>query len=206
MHTTTSYNDLRRWLTEQRNAEVRPDEIAAELVASGWDADAAARLSLGSLRSSDRQTLTYAALNLSAGLAALGAATSAHLLLAGNPDPYELTCMLTMFLVATPIAVVVARAAARIEGRSEFVMWSGSRRGWYGALALCTGVVGIVRLLSYVFGAIATLTGASDADFTVVSAAQVAVSLAVSIPMFLWSFREWRRSNLVISALGDERR
>ena len=193
---------LQRWLTERRNAGVRPDAIAASLVASGWDADSAARMSLRSLRSSDRQTLTYAALNLSAGLAALGAATSAHLIVDGNPDPILLTCMLTMWLIATPIAVVVWFAARRIEARSSFVMWSGARRGWFGALALCTGVVGIGRLLHYVFAAIATITGASSGEFTLAAGAQVALSLGVSIPMFLWSFREWRRSNLVISALS----
>ena len=195
---------LQRWLTERRNAGVRPDAIAAELVAAGWDADTAARLSLRSLRSSDRQTLTYAALTLAAGFAALGAASSAHLIIDGNPDPILLTCMLTLWLIATPIAVVVRFAARRGESRSSFVMWSGSRRGWYGALAFCTGLVGLGRLLNYVFHAIATLTGASSGDFTLAAAAQVAISLAVSIPMFLWSFREWRRSNLVISALSGD--
>ncbi|MDQ2678969.1 MAG: hypothetical protein M3Y51_09515 [Actinomycetota bacterium] len=193
---------MQRWLAERRNAGVRPDAVASELIATGWDADAAARLALRSLRSSDRQTLTYAALNLAAGFAALGAASSAHLIIDGNPDPTLLTCMLTMWLIATPIAIVVWCAARRIESRSSFVMWSGSRRGWYGALAFCTGLVGIGRLLNYVFHAIATLTGASSGDFTVAAAMQVALSLAVSIPMFLWSFREWRRSNLVIAALS----
>lgn len=198
------HQGMHRWLSERRNAGIRPDVITAELVAAGWDADAAARWSLRSLRSADRQTLTYATLNLAAGFAALGAATSAHLIIAGNPDPIELTFMLTLWLIATPIAIVVWFAARCIEARSAFVMWSGSRRGWYGALAFCTGLVGIARLLTYVFHAIATLTGASTGEFTVAAAAQVAVSLAVSVPMFLWSFREWRRSNLVISTLGGD--
>lgn len=199
-----SWPQMNRWLVERRNAGVRPDQITGELVGAGWDADAAARLSLRSLRSADRQTLLYASLNLSVGFAALGAATSAHLILAGNPEPVELTCMLTLFLTASPIAAFVWRSARRVEVRSRFVMWSGSRRGWFGALALCTGLVGIVRLLTYVFLAIATLTGASDQDFSVISAAQVAVSLAVSLPLFAWSFREWRRSNLVIAALAAD--
>lgn len=198
-----SHEGMNRWLTEQRNDGVHPDRIATRLLASGWDADTASRFALRSLRSTDRQTLTYASLNLSAGFAALGAASSAHLLIAGNPDPLQLTSMLTLVLIAAPIAVTVWMIARRAEARSAFVMWSGSRRGWYGALACCTGLVGIVRLLTYVFLAIATLTGASERDFTVESAAQVAVSLAVSIPMFVWSFRQWRRSNLVISALDE---
>jgi len=38
---------------------------------------------------------------------------------------------------------------------------------------------------------------------TAASAGQVLVTLVVAIPLFVWSFREWRRSNLVISALSD---
>lgn len=194
---------LSQWLVNERNAGHTPDTIAAQLVASGWDADTAARTSLRSLRSVDRQTLTYASLNLAAGIGALGFASSGHLLLSGNPEPETLAWTLTVALVAGPIAAAVGIATARIEARSRFVMWSASRRGWFGALALCTGVVGIVRLLVYLFSAISTLTGASADSFSAASAGQVLVTLAVAIPMFVWSFREWRRSNLVISALSD---
>lgn len=196
---------LRNWLTERRNAGETPADIATDLVRAGWDADTSARVALRSLRSADRQTLTYAALCLGAGFAALGIASSGHLMLAGNPEPMTLTTMLTLALVATPIAITAAAGARRAEGRSTFVMWSPARRGWFGALALCTGVVGIVRLLGYVFGAIATLTGAVDDDFSVVAAAQVLVTLSVALPLFVVSFREWRRSNLVIAALADDR-
>jgi hypothetical protein len=200
-----SHQMLRNWLTERRNAGETPADIAADLVRSGWDADTSARVALRSLRSADRQTLTYATLCLCAGFAALGTASSGHLLLAGNPEPMTLTTMLTLALVATPIAITAALGARRAEQRSTFVMWSPARRGWFGALALCTGLVGIVRLLGYVFGAIATLTGAVDDDFSVVAALQVLVSLSVALPLFVVSFREWRRSNLVIAALSDDR-
>lgn len=194
---------LSQWLVQERNQGHTPDAIATQLVAAGWDADSAARTSLRSLRSADRQTLTYAALNLSAGIAALAVASSAHLLLSGNPEPETLAWTLTVALVAGPIAAAVAVATRRVESRSTYVLWSASRRGWFGALALCTGVVGIVRLLVYLFSAISTLTGATDDPFTVASAAQVLVTLLAAIPLFVWSFREWRRSNLVISALSD---
>jgi len=199
-----SPTSLRQWLVLRRNAGATPAEISSELVRRGWDADAAARVSLNSLRSADRQTLTYAGATISAGLAGLALASSAHLMLAGNPHPLDLTLMLTVWLIATPIAVVTTMAARRVEARSSFVMWSASRRGWFGALALCTGAVGLIRLLAYLYSAIATLTGASHEPFTVVAAAQVAVTLMVAIPLFIWSFREWRRSNLVISALNPD--
>ncbi len=195
---------LAQWLVDQRNAHVTPDAIATRLIGNGWDADNAARVALRSLRSADRQTLTYAALTVTAGVGALAVAGSAHLLLDGNPDPMALTIALTVALVAVPIAGIVAYFTRRSERRSRYVMWSASRRGWFGTLAFCTGAVGTFRLLDYLFSAIATLTGASDDPFSVAAASQVLIALGVSVPMFLWSFREWRRSNLVISALADD--
>jgi hypothetical protein len=195
---------LQRWLVQQRNAGATPADVTEQLIAAGWDADTSARVSLRSLRSADRQSLTYAGWCWSTGLAALGLASSAHLVLSGNPAPMTLTLMLTLTIVAGPIAVVCAVAARRVERRSRFVLWSPTRRGWFGLLALCTGVVGLVRLLSYVFGALATLTGASDDDLSVAHLAQVLVSVAIAVPLFVWSFHEWRRSNLVITALGHE--
>lgn len=196
--------DLAQWLVRRRNDGTTPAAISDELVRNGWDADSAARVSLRSLRSADRQSLTYAVSTTSAGVAALSAASSAHLMIAGNPRPLDLTLTLTVFLVAAPIAVVATLAAARAERRSEFVMWSPTRRGWFGALALCTATVGLARLLAYLYSAIATLTGASQDDFDLAAAGQVATTLAVAIPLFVWSFREWRRSNLVISALSSD--
>ena len=110
----------------------------------------------------------------------------------------------TLAIVTGPIALVCAVAARRVESRSRFVLWSPSRRGWFGLLALCTAVVGVLRLLTYVFGALATLTGASDDELSVTHLAQVLVSVSIAVPLFLWCFREWRRSNLVISALGRD--
>ncbi|CAN5632391.1 hypothetical protein BH10ACT3_BH10ACT3_01490 [soil metagenome] len=202
IHAWNAYG-LSQWLVDERNAGHTPDSIAVTLVRSGWDADTAARTSLRSLRSADRQSLTYAALNVAAGVGALGVASAAHLVLSGNPNPVQLTWMLTIAFVAGPIALAVAAAARRVESRSRYVLWSASRRAWFGALAFCTGAVGIVRLLVYLFSAIATLTGASTESFSVVSAAQVVVTLTVAAPLFSWSFRQWRRSNLVISALSD---
>lgn len=196
------YPTHRQWLVEQRNAGRTPAQITQTLISNGWDADNAARASLQSLRASDRQTLTYSALTLTAGFAALGLATSLHLILAGNPDPYQLTYMLSLCIVTAPIAVVAGLAARKAEARSRFVMWSASRRGWFGALAVFTGVVGMGRLLTYVFQAIASITGAYDGPLTVASGAQVLVSLAVSVPLFIWSFGQWRRSNVAIGALS----
>lgn len=198
-------HDVARWMAVQRNAMATPDEITSQLIANGWDADAAARASLRSLRSSDRHTLNYAALTIASGLAALGAATLTHQLIDGNRTPDSLTRMLTMTIVAIPIAVITGYYAWRAERTSPFVMWSPSRRGWFGALAFCTGSVGIVRLTAYVHQTLSTLTGASPGAFSWPSAAQVLVSMVISVPLFVWSFVQWRRSNLLISALGSDR-
>jgi hypothetical protein len=195
---------MHHWLVRRRNAGATPDTIARELVANGWDADRAARTSLRSLRSADRQTLTYAALTVAAGLGALGTASSLHLVLDGNPDPELLAWTLCVALVALPIAATIGYLASRIEARSRYVMWSASRRGWFGALALSAATVGIVRLLTYLYQAMTALTGASSSDSAGTDAAQVGVSLVIAVPLFTWSFLEWRRSNLVISALGED--
>ncbi len=193
-------SELPHWLVEQRNEGRTPDDIATSLVASGWDADSAARTSLRSLRAVDRQTLTYASLTVSSGVAALSTASAVHLGLAGNPDPIALTWAITVALVAAPIALLLGRHARRVERRSDFVLWSASRRGWFGALALCTGTVGVARLVTYLFSAVATLTGASEESFDLVAAAQVLVSLGAAVPLFLWSLHEWRRSDLVMGS------
>lgn len=195
---------LHHWLVGRRNAGDTPDTIARDLVANGWDADRAASTSLRSLRSADRQTLTYATLTTAAGLGALGTASSLHLVVAGNPDPELLAWTLCVASVALPIAATIGWFASRIEGRSRYVMWSASRRGWFGALALSAATVGIVRLLTYLYQAMTTLTGATSSATAGADAAQVAVSLVIAVPLFTWSFLEWRRSNLVLSALGDE--
>jgi hypothetical protein len=195
---------IRGWLVQERNRGSTPDVIAAELVAAGWDADAAARTSLRSLRAVDRQTLAYASLTVAAGIAALSTASAVHLGLDGNPDPTALTWAITVALIAAPVAWIVGRSTRRVERRSGFVLWSASRRGWFGALALCTGTVGVLRLVTYLFSAIATLTGASSESFDVVAAAQVLVSLSAAVPLFLWSLHEWRRSDLVMSRLGSD--
>lgn len=203
--TSASVHDVARWMAVQRNAMATPDEITSQLIANGWDADAAARASLRSLRSSDRHTLNYAVLAIASGLAALGAATSIHQMIDGNRTPSSLTGMLTMTIVTVPIAVISGYYAWRAEHASPFVMWSPSRRGWFGALAFCTASVGIIRLTTYVHETLSTLTGASPGAFSWPSAAQVLVSMAISIPLFVWSFLQWRRSNLLISALGTDR-
>jgi len=195
---------LHHWLVRRRNAGATPDAIARDLVANGWDADRAAATALRSLRSNDRQTLTYAALTTTAGLGALGTASSLHLVLDGNPDPELLAWTLCVALVAVPIAATIGYFASRIERRSRYVMWSASRRTWFGSLALSAATVGTVRLLTYLYEAMTTLTGASSSERAGTDAAQVGVSLVIAVPLFTWSFLEWRRSNLVISALGEE--
>ncbi len=193
--------DMATWLTTQRNSGATPGEIAEQLIGQGYSADGAAAQSMRSLRSSDRQSLLFASLTISAGFAALSFATSMHQLIAGNPDPVGLATMLSLFIVSLPIAVTCGVLAHRAEQRSKFVLWSPSRRGWYGALALSAASVGIVRLLAYLFDMISTLTGASHEPWTFASLSQVLVSVGVAVPLFAWSFYQWRRSNLVSGAI-----
>lgn len=202
---------LRLWLDRRRNAGDTPDRIAEDLVAAGWNADAAADVAVASLRSSDRHRLAYGVLTVSAGFAALAAATSLHLLLVHDPDgswmaasrARDLAEALTVLAAAAPTAAWSFRWTRSIEASSAHAVWSPARRSWFGALAACTAVIGLVRLLVYVYGAALALTGASGEPLSVVDLAQVAVSVAVALPLLWWSAREWRRSALLVSGLRD---
>jgi hypothetical protein len=192
------------WLTARRNQGATPAEIAAELVDHGWSADVAAQRALRSLRSSDRQAVLWFALCWSAGLAAVGFTTAAHQLLMVDPDRSLAAAALTLSVVMAPIAFVCGLLARRSEQRSSFAVWSPERRFWFGTLATCTAVVGIVRLITYVYAVIATVVAATPEPLYGRDLAQVAVSLGVAVPLFWWSFTEWRRSNVVLSGLADD--
>ena len=195
--------ETERWLVANRNAGRTPADITTDLVAQGWQADAAATVALRSLRRSDRHALLYGALCWSAGLAAVGLTTGLHQLLKVWPDRQLAAIALTVAVIAAPIAVATGWTARRTERRSSHAVWSPTRRAWFGTLATCTAVVGLVRLVTYIYRVIATLTDATPRPLTAVDLWQVAISLTVAIPLFAWSFIEWRRSNLVISGLTD---
>lgn len=214
MQTTSTHPDRDRltadvdtdsWLTIQRNQGSTPAEIASRLVEHGWSADVAARRALSSLRSSDRQPVLWFALCWAAGLAAIGFSTAAHQLLMDDPNRELAAVSLTLAVVMAPIAFVCGVIARRAEQSSPFAVWSPERRFWFGTLALCTAVVGIVRLITYVYVVIASVIAAPPEPLYGSDLAQVAVSLGVAVPLFWWSFGEWRRSNVVLAGLQDDR-
>jgi hypothetical protein len=194
---------VQRWLDGRRNVGETPDHIADELVGSGWNADVAATAALRSLRSSDRRSLLYGTLTVSVGLAALCLATTLHLVIRPDGNAVELAWAITVLTAAAPVAAFAARRAWVAEQESAHVVWSPSRRGWFGALALCTGLVGIVRILTYVYEVAASITGASATPLTAGELAQVLVSVSVTVPLFWWSSSEWRRSMVLVSGLTD---
>jgi len=196
--------DTAAWMTARHNQGSTPAEIAEDLVANGWSADEASRRALQSLRSSDRQPVLWFVLCWSAGLAAVGFTTSAHQLLSPFPDRPVAAFALTLAVVMAPIAFICGVLARRSETASTFAVWSPERRFWFGTLAACTAVVGIVRLITYVYAVIASLVAATPEPLYGRDLAQVALSLTVAVPLFWWSFTEWQRSNIVISGLrGD---
>jgi len=195
--------EVAQWLAHERNAGATPADIAATLVARGWDADAAASTARRSLRQADHHRVLYGSLCWSVGLAALGLATGMHQALSGNPDPELTAIAFTFAVVLAPIAAFCAWSARQVEAESDHAIWSPTRRMWFGTLATCTAVVGLVRLVIYVYRVIATMTGATTAELTPEDQWQVVVSLLIVVPLFTWSLIEWRRSDVVISGLGD---
>lgn len=192
---------LRQWLVQRRNDGATPDEICAQLVDSGMDADSAAQLSLRSLRASDRHRLLYIAQCWGAGLGALGAGTAAHLALQGGANEIDIATWLTVMLVATPIGAGAGAWARKVEDSEPHAIWSPTRRTLFATLAACTGTVGIFRLLSYTFMVMAAMVEAEGYELTPASLVQVMVTLALAVPLFWWSLLEWRRSNVAMRLL-----
>lgn len=201
-----SGTDVGHWLAQRRNAGDTPAEIATLLVRHGWDADAAADTSLRSLRRSDRHRVLYATLCWSVGLAALGLATGLHQVLSPHLDHdarVTAAFSFTLVVVLGPLAGFCAWSAKRTEAESPHAVWSPTRRMWFGTLALCTATVGLIRLVTYVYRMIAAMVGARDMALEPSDQFQVVVSLAVAVPLLVWSFLEWRRSDVVISGLRE---
>jgi len=198
--------EIAQWLAHRRNAGDTPADIASVLVDAGWDADAAADTAIHSLRRSDRHRVLYGALCWSIGLGALGLATGLHLVLSGafDHDAREAAAFsFTLAVVLLPIAAFSTWSAKQLEDTSPHAVWSPTRRMWFGTLSACTATVGLVRLVIYVYRMIAAMTGARYAPLAPSDQFQVVVSLAIAVPLFIWSFMEWRRSDVVISGLRE---
>lgn len=198
--------DTTQFLTERRNAGVTPDVVTRELIANGWSADNAAAAALRSLRRTDHHGLLYWTLTFSAGFAALATASALHLAMIPETQrsALSLAIWITIALVALPLALVSGHFAKQVEARSAYATWSPTRRALFGTLAGVTAVIGVGRLLTYVFEAVAALVGVAGYELTPASLPQVIVSVAVSVPLFAWALIEWRRSNVLIRGLGDE--
>ncbi|HMS13856.1 MAG TPA: hypothetical protein PKD80_12205 [Microthrixaceae bacterium] len=190
------------WLVRRRNDGATPDEICAELVGNGWDADSASTAALASLRTTDRHRLLYIGECWGAGLAALGAGSAAHVALRDQSNPLDLAMFLTVMLVAAPIGVAAGALARRVEAEEPHAIWSPTRRTLFATLAGCTATVGIVRMLTYTFAVVAAAVGADGYEFTPSSIVQVMVTLGLATPLFWWSLVEWRRSNVALRSLG----
>jgi hypothetical protein len=175
--------------------------ITHELIDGGWDADTAASAALSSLRKTDYHQLLYWGLTWSAGLGALGLASSLHLAIDGNPAPMTLACWLTLTILAIPLALLTERFTNRLESEDQFAIWSPTRRTLFGTLAGVTAVIGIGRLFTYVFRAVASLVGVEGYEFTDGALLQVILSVGISAPLFAWALIEWRRSNVLVRGL-----
>ncbi len=195
-----------QYLTSRRNEGVTPDVITRELVDSGWSADNAAAAALQSLRRTDRHGLLYWTLTFSAGFAALATASALHLAMIPELQRSAITLAIwiTVGLVALPLALVSGHFAKDVEARSDHAVWSPTRRALFGTLAAVTAVIGLVRLLTYVFQAVAAMVGVDGYELSAASLPQVIVSLAISVPLFTWALMEWRRSNVLIRGLADD--
>ncbi|NLA37602.1 MAG: hypothetical protein GX868_18215, partial [Actinobacteria bacterium] len=160
-----------------------------------------------SLRTTDRHRLIYSGLCWGAGFTALALATAIHLVLSQGQYAMAtwqreyLAFLITTVVILAPITVTCGVFANRIEAADPFAIWSPTRRSLFGLLAGCTATVGLIRLLTYTYSLIASITGA-HARLDGAQLVQVLVSLSIAIPLFAWSLLEWRRSNVAIRSLS----
>src|SRR5690606_2568465 len=108
----------------------------------------------------------YGTLCWSVGLGALGLATGLHQLLADTPDPEWAALAFTLAVVLLPLAGWCLWSAQQVEASSAHAVWSPTRRMWFATLAACTAIIGLIRLITYVYLVIAALTGARATPLT----------------------------------------
>ena len=106
-----------------------------------------------------------------------------------TPRPRVGRAAFTLAVVPLPLAGWCPWSAQQVEASSAHAVWSPTRRMWF-ATPACTAIIGLIRLITYVYLVIAAMTGARhavdpDDQF------QVLISLAIVVLLFVWSFHEW---------------
>jgi hypothetical protein len=182
------------WLDHCEANLVHPEQVKAWLRRHGWTEPQAHLLTEQYRRRFNEHPLGYTALLVSTGVAALAAGTTGHIITAGLSRPVnrsELAIWLTILLTALPFAVWAHQWAARVDRNDVVAVWSRPRRMLALVLLWACGIVGGLRILIYGTQLVGVLVGAPWArrDSLLAGAINVAISVGITLPLGMWSFR-----------------
>jgi hypothetical protein len=186
--------ELASWFDRCEQELVHPKVVEDELRRAGWDPSEIAAAAVRYRSRFDEHPLGYSALLVATGLAALSAGTAGHMVTAGLVHPVNrgaLAVWLSLFVCSLPFAIWAHVWASRIDREDPVAVWSKSRRSLARALLWASGIVGIGRLVIYATQLIGTLIHAWPAGGGSVAAGaiNVAITVAVALPVGLWAFR-----------------
>jgi len=187
-------NNTYQWLDDCEARLLHPDQVSDLLLRAGWAPLSARSVSDEYRRRFNEHALGYSALLVSIGIAALGAGTAGHTLVAGLDGPVnrsELAVSLTGFLIALPFAGWGYQWAAKVDRTDPVAVWSRPRRNLALVLLWACAIVGGVRLLSYGVELIGALVRAPWAarDSLLAGAINVGIAIGIALPLGIWAFR-----------------
>ena len=187
-------NNTFEWLDDCEARLLHPDQVSDLLQRAGWAPLQARALSDEYRRRFNEHSLGYSGLLVSIGIAALGAGTAGHTLVAGlngTVNRSELAISLTGFLIALPFAGWGHQWAAKVDRTDPVAVWSRPRRNLALVLLWACAIVGGARLLAYGVELIGALVGAPWAarGSLLAGAINVAIAIGIALPLGIWSFR-----------------
>jgi hypothetical protein len=186
--------EVAAWLDHCEDEILHPDLVADRLVRAGWSRSGA--MVVGDCYRSrfDEHKLGYSALLFATGFSALAAGTLGHLLCAGFDNPVNRGAVanwLTVLVCSLPFAGWAHWWAAHVDRNDPVAVWSKTRSTLARTLLWGAGIVGVARLMIYVYELNRTLVGAPGwAGRSLVGGfLNVIVTVSIALPVGVWAFR-----------------
>src|SRR5262245_51216553 len=181
------------WLDTCESVPVHPGALEEQLRRAGWPSAPIAAVVSEYHRRFNEHILGYTALLVTTGLAALGAGTAGHLLVAGLDGPVDrdlLAGSLTVLVCTLPFAIWGHLWARHTDRDDPVAVWSRPRRWLATSLLWGCCIIGIGRLLFYAGQLVGVITGASWAAGVslAVGTLNVAITVSIALPLGLWSY------------------
>lgn len=169
-----------------------PDEVQRLLVRNGWRDHDASIVAHRYRARFDEHPLGYAGFFFSVGFGALALGSVGHLLLAfaegRDPSRDALAYWLTLLLIAVPFAIWSWRWVEKVDDTDPAARWSAPRMTLANVLLWCCGIVGGLRLFTYVYTVASVISGAAERDLGI-GLLNVLITAGITLPLGTWAFR-----------------